>query len=819
MSVSNLVTRRPSRLVLALAAAFPPALPLQAQTIAQPLAQTIVQPGPSDAPGATPPVKALGVVTIVGGSQPTSLPTQIPATMEGVTAEQIARTINATDSEDALKYLPSLLVRKRYIGDYNHAVLSSRASGTGNSARSAVYADGMLLSNYLGNGIGGLSFPPRWSMVTPEEIERVDVMYGPFSAAFPGNSVGAVVVFTTHMPKAFDAHAKVGYASQPFELYDTRAAYRAWETSASVGNRSGEFAWLLNFNHADSHGQPLTFSTRLLSKGTAGTAGTPVSGAVPDASNTNSPWVVLGTGTQYHTRQDHFKAKLAYDITPAIRANYVLGVWQNTSEGRPVSYLRDAADQPVYSGAIKINGLAFTGSQALGGGDFALTNERLSHVMHGLTLKSHTQGEWDWEADASRYDYRRDDKRQNAASNTLPDAAAGGAGTLADGSGTGWNNLALKGTWRPAGIQGAHILDFGLQQDSYTLRYRMSNITGNWIADPAGALASQVGGKTRLLSAHAQDAWAFAPLWKTVLGLRAEQWRADSGLTVFPPPAPTVANPNPANPTTSYASHSENALSPKAALSYQATPDLVVKASIGRAVRMPTVGELYGATSSTNSAYVNDPTLKPEKSWTSELTAEKDLGSALLRMTFFTEDTHDALYSQTTLEPAITGADKNVTRVQNIGRIQTRGVEIAFSGTDIAAKGLDLNGSVTYADSVIRANDGFVATPGDTLGKRQPNIPTWRATALASYRFDAQWTASLGARYSGRQYRTLNNADVNGFSYQGVSKYATADLRVRYQIDRQWSVAVGIDNLNNDKYWNFHPYPQRSYSAELKFDL
>jgi hypothetical protein len=125
MSVSNLVTRRPSRLVLALAAAFPPALPLQAQTIAQPLAQTIVQPGPSDAPGATPPVKALGVVTIVGGSQPTSLPTQIPATMEGVTAEQIARTINATDSEDALKYLPSLNVRKRYTGDYDHAPLRS----------------------------------------------------------------------------------------------------------------------------------------------------------------------------------------------------------------------------------------------------------------------------------------------------------------------------------------------------------------------------------------------------------------------------------------------------------------------------------------------------------------------------------------------------------------------------------------------------------------------------------------------------------------------------------------------------------------------
>ena len=76
-----------------------------------------------------------------------------------------------------------------------------------------------------------------------------------------------------------------------------------------------------------------------------------------------------------------------------------------------------------------------------------------------------------------------------------------------------------------------------------------------------------------------------------------------------------------------------------------------------------------------------------------------------------------------------------------------------------------------------------------------------------------------GARYSGARYRTLNNADVNGYTYQGVSKCFTTDLRVRWQITRQWSAAFGIDNLNNYQYWNFHPYPQRSYNAELRFDL
>ncbi len=152
---------------MAIAMAFPLGAPAWAQDA----------PDPSGGSGA----RTLSTVTVSDG-RPTSLPTQIPTTIEGVTHEQIAETVNATDGEDALKYLPSLVVRKRYIGDFNHAVLATRASGTGNSARSMVYADGIMLSNPLGNGA---TYAPRWGMVSPEEIERVDVLYGPFSAAYP----------------------------------------------------------------------------------------------------------------------------------------------------------------------------------------------------------------------------------------------------------------------------------------------------------------------------------------------------------------------------------------------------------------------------------------------------------------------------------------------------------------------------------------------------------------------------------------------------------------------------------------------------------
>ncbi|MES2584845.1 MAG: TonB-dependent receptor [Pseudomonadota bacterium] len=751
------------------------------------------------------PTKSLGVVTIsTHGGQPTSLPTQIPTTIEGISKEQIEQSINAVDSEDAIRYFPSLLVRKRYIADYNHAVLSSRASGTGNSARSAVYADGILLSNYLGNGA---TYAPRWGLVTPEEIARVDVMYGPFSAAYPGNSVGAVVDYVTRMPQQFEAHVKAGYVSQPFDLYNTHETFTAWQSSASMGSRAGDWSWFVNLNHTNSHGQPQTFPTRLRSAGVASTAGTPVTGAMLGANNANQPWYTLGTGTEYTTVQDHAKLKLAYDITPALRASYTYGLWKNNSQGRPSTYLHDAKGQPVTSGAINIDGLAFTGANALTGADYPLTNEDISHSMHGVSVKSHSQGVFDWEVAASQYHYGSDANRRNGANNPLPSAQWGGAGTIADAGGTGWNALALKGIWRPDGVKGSHVVDFGLQQDRYTFRTVTSNISGNWLTDAPGSLVNDVGGNATTRALYAQDSWAFAPRWKTVLGARVENWVTSDGFTTF-----GVGN----SANTRYAGRDESFVSPKVALSYQAWADVVLKASLGRAVRFPTVTELYGATSTTNSQYINDPNLKPERSWTSELSAERDYGNASLRLTAFAEDTQDALYSQTTLD---TVANRNISRVQNVGRIQTQGLELAFNGENVVTTGLDLTASITYTDSTIKENSGFVVVAGDTIGKRQPNIPAWRATALASYKWDAHWSTSLGLRYSGPQFRTLNNADVNGYTYQGVSEFFTADVRVRYKAGKNWSASFGLDNLNNYQYWNFHPYTQRSYVAEVRIDL
>jgi iron complex outermembrane receptor protein len=158
------------------------------------------------------------------------------------------------------------------------------------------------------------------------------------------------------------------------------------------------------------------------------------------------------------------------------------------------------------------------------------------------------------------------------------------------------------------------------------------------------------------------------------------------------------------------------------------------------------------------------------------------------------------------------------TFVQNIKRMQSTGIETAFYGTDVFKRGLDLSGSMTWVDSRIKENDGKVLVAGDTINKVQPRVPKWRANALANYRWDDKLSTSLGARYSGPQFGSLNNADTNGFSYTGVSKFFVTDVRVRYKVDRHWTAAAGVDNLNNYKYWNYHLYPMRTFFAEVRYD-
>src|SRR6185437_11527531 len=155
----------------------------------------------------------------------------LPQESYSITAKEIEQTINLKDPEDAVKYMPSLFVRKRNDGD-NQAVLATRTWGLNSSARSLIYYDDLLVSALIANN--NQSGAPHWNLIAPEAIARVDFLDGPFAAAYPGNSIGGVLIFTTKMPEHLIASAKQTVSIMPWSQYGTKDTYVSRQTSALV---------------------------------------------------------------------------------------------------------------------------------------------------------------------------------------------------------------------------------------------------------------------------------------------------------------------------------------------------------------------------------------------------------------------------------------------------------------------------------------------------------------------------------------------------------------------------------------------------------
>ena len=766
-------------------------------------------------------------VSVSAESARPAAPAHVPSTTESVTRKQIAESVNSVSSAGALLYLPSVHVRERFIGDVNGG-LAMRMYGVNSSAETIVYADGLLLSNHL---VNSCCPGPRWGLVSQDAIDRVDVMYGPFSALYPGNSVGGVVLMSSHMPTRFEAHAKLDTFGQNFKLYGTDKNFSGTHGAATVGNKAGDWSFRVSVDRLDNHSHPTDFTAATAKTGAPAAAGqfTVVTGAHFDSNIANSPRVNTAATSMDHTVKDDGTIKLAYDFSPTVRATYTLNVWQNTSDKLVESYLRDIAGNTIYGTKTASGVYSYV---RIDGKDYSVTAPSISHAeaeyhLHGLSVKSQSGGSWDWELAASHFNQNKDVTRASSGNFGTTPSSDASAGTIAFADGTGWQNLDLRGEWRSDGnLKSRHQVSFGFHSDTYKTKSDQYTLAaGPWRTSDAAALNTNSRGTTTTQAIYVQDAWQISPDLKLVLGGRQEKWRALNGSNYA------------SGSNVSYADKTVHAFSPKASLSWQASDMLALRASYGRGVRFPTVGELFknvgitvagtstaatpaqiaGFPAPYNIAKTNNPNLKPETADSWEFTIERFLSNGLWRTSLFGEEKQGALVSQTDIT---TLPGFSISSVQNVDKVRTYGIETALQTSDMWIRGLDLSGSLAYIHSRITQN---IANPG-LVGTELPLIQVWRASMLATYHVSAELSGSLGYRYSGRQHSGLLNTttmqypDPNPNVYGGRSSFGVFDAKLLYKFARQWSASVGIDNIGDVKYFTLYPYQQRTYFASLKFN-
>ncbi|HVY34372.1 MAG TPA: TonB-dependent receptor [Caulobacteraceae bacterium] len=719
-----------------------------------------------------------------------------PSTVATVTEEAIAKTVNAVSVEDTLKYLPSLVVRKRNIGD-NFAPIATRTSGLGSSARSLIYADGALLSALIGNNNGNGS--PRWTLVTPEEIERIDVLYGPFSAAYSGNSIGTTVNIKTRMPTKLEARATILTNHEDFSLYGTNQSLGANQFSASAGDKFGTLAILASFTRTDAHSQPISFTT------TTGTTNpTGATGGYADVNKSGQAIRVLGAGGIEHHIQDTGKLKMGWDLTPNIHGRYILGVWTDNTGGAVQSYLTNASGATTYLTAS---------SGVTTGFNSAVYSRNALHYSHVLDL----QGDgptFDWQVIGTLYDYSHDwqnNPSPDTASGTtaatgfvgvrndLPGAFAGGVGTIQKQDGTGWRTLDAKADLR-LGPDAQHTVSGGLHLDQETLNARTFTIA-NWrdSGSALGQLRSASHGATQTWAVWAQDQIKLTPALSLTVGGRYEGWTASQGYntTLSTTVNSTIVQPN----------RNAHYFSPKASLEWRIQDGLSLRLSAGQAYRTPTVGELYQTTSVGTLLTNPNPGLQAEQAASYELALEKSSDIADLRISIFSESIRNALISQLNIAT-------NTTYIQNVDQTRAEGVELAASRQNLLPK-IDVSGSLTYVNA-ITAKD--TANPA-AVGKLLPSVPHWKGSMTVSWRPTDFLTLSTAARFTSRNFANLANDDTVGNTYQGFYQYLVVDARAVWKVNDHFDLSVGVDNLNNDKYFLFHPFPQRSFFAQVNWKM
>lgn len=714
---------------------------------------------------APPPVPALQQLTL-----------PLSSTITAHTAEQ---TVNVVDPEDAVKYLPSVFLRKRNYGD-TQATLATRVWGVSSSARSLVFADGVPLTALVANNntIGG----PRWGLVSPEEISRIDMMYGPYSAAYAGNSMGAVMEITTRQPDSLEASVEQTEALQSFSLYGTTNTFATAQTNATLGDRFGKLSFWVSGSYQDSYSQPLLYVTSpSFPSGTTG--GYTAQNKLGAAAN------VIGTTGLLHTGMTNAKVKLAYDITSWLRAAYTYSHWQNDGTSGDESFI-DGSGTPTYAGQA---GFASGYYNIIEG-----------HSSHSFVLRSNTKKDWDFEAVGALYRFDKDQQRMPLAADSS-DANFGSSGRAAVLDGTGWSSVDLKGAWHRGGPGATHTLTFGVHDDFYHL-FNPTYNTADWTGGPYTSVATEGDGDTQTAALWAQDAWFITPALRFTFGGRYEQWRAFGGLNTNG--STTIHQPD----------ESAARFSPKGVLAWDMTELWRVTASVGKAYRFATASELYQLVSTGATFTSPAPDLKPDDDLSAELKLERSFTNGSAQLSLFQDDVHDAIIAQ--FLPLVAGSSTLYSYLSNVDHVRARGAELVLDGTDVGADGLDLSGSVTWVDARTLALSGSAsatAPAGSAIGKFLPNTPNLRASFLATYRATPKFAVSLAGRYSGKMYTTLDNSDVNTNTYQGFSAWFVMDARATCQFRPHWNASLGVDNLLDRKYFLFHPFPQRTVVASLKW--
>ena len=711
-----------------------------------------------------------------------------------ITASEL-ELVNITTVEDALAHQPSLIVRKRYIGDPN-GVIGVRGSNMFQTARSMVFVDGMPLHYHLQSRWAGA---PRWSLVSSGEIKEVQVLYGPFSAEYSGNAMGGVVNIETQTATEKKITLEGQLFRQFWDRLETNEDYDGRRIFASFENTFGDLGVYTSINHLHNESQPMTshFSQDVDRTPTA----VAQSGAIEGVDDMNRPGVYFGDTGSEVVETNQYKIKLNYDT-----GNYqsrAIAVYEDRARNEDDSnnYLRDANNQPIYDRNFTVAGdpNAFVyDTTAFGTSVFQNRHHNRESLLLGFGLSGLIGNSgWIFDGFYSNFQVLDDVEIRTGADPRDPayeDVNQQFRARKTEYDNTGWNIFDVK-----AGTESLFDIDTmrlsaGYHFDSYTLEINPVNY--NAITNEEGNARDSSGGEASTHALFAQYGYGISEHWDVSLGLRYEYWEAKDGFIGIPGDEDFIEVPT----------RTESGFSPKFSLAFLPFEDSEIRYSFARALRFPIVEELFRNEETGVTQIVANANLKPEDGIHHNVSYLKEISDGEIQFNIFHEVIENAIFTYTPTDSSIPST------ALPTDEVTTTGAEFIYNQQRLFGSLASLRFNVTYADSEITEN----ALNEDIVGNQFPRMPYWRSNLILGYPLGDSFDISGNFRYASNSYGTLENSDKVSKVFGAHDAFLIFGAKGNWRASESLLLSLGIDNVTNEEVYVHHPWPARTVYLEGK---
>jgi iron complex outermembrane receptor protein len=716
---------------------------------------------------------------------------EAPANVSVITSGEIEKSNNQRLGDALNAKVPGLYLRGGALGNARPGttMLSSMRGQGGTLTKIAVLVDGM-------NMVDAYSGQVNWSMVSMEDVERVEVVPGVGSSLYGSNAMGGVISVTTKAPTKEEMSFKVGQGFGDSAGKYGSALYRnKFENGLGV---------VFGLSQNDRDGYVAEYVTKTPA-GLPAAGAIAVNGAIPTTTITGTPTYIVGDKGLNASSAKNVHGKLYFDLSPTSKLNAGFAYSDNKSLGSKYeSYLTNAATGnpvPISTAAtnLSLNGLKTSIKESDFYGSIPMGNTALRYFAG-------YDGDLANNIKLSLNFGKIDRDSWNASAGTTAKLNSG-AGTLS----TSPNSTTNASAQMSMPVGDSQFLVIGLATEIGSL-HQKQYATSNWTdMDSKTAELNKIDARSVTNSLFAQDQIAVGEKLTVYLGGRYDLWTAGGKGVVTAGSYPGIFD---------YPDRTESAFSPKLAGVYQLSDRLSVKSSIGTGFRAPTNYYLYanptfsGAAAPNGKMIYSNPDLKPEKAKAFDLGTEYQFADGgNFKATYFITKTTDLIYQKVTkvptyIDPVINKVIDYEAMQDNTGSALARGIELA--GEYPLMRWLTVRGSYSYTDAKITSD----LTNTGMKGKRVTNVPKNMMTvALDAQKGD--WSSVLSARYVGEQFSNNDNSDTVKGVWTGYSKYTVFDLKASYRITKNLKANLMIDNLFDEEYYEYYRMPGRGVVVEI----